>query len=176
MRSYWVRWSPEYDYQLALKRLLDENVLDAETATSFKDKGDAAGKKALTDWLRRPVPIGGRHASVPPSYDRKRPARSHQGPIPAWTDNPLRKKSEQEASKPCADACVLWAPEDPEALLGVVIDAFVLGCSLQRHGTTHDRVLLATEDVIRSPLVDALRLFWEVHVRVGKHITTPGIN
>ena len=69
----------------------------------------------------------------------------------------------------------MWAPEDPEALRGSAIDAFVLGYSLKRHGSTHDRVLLATEDVMRSPLVDALRLFWEVrpikHVRVGEHLS-----
>ena len=53
-----------------------------------------------------------------------------------------------------------------------MVDAFVLGHSLERHGSRYDCVLLVTEEVILSPIADLLYLFWKVHpikhVPVGK--------
>ena len=43
-----------------------------------------------------------------------------------------------------------------------ILDALVLGRSLQDTGTTHDRILLATPCLLRHRCAAALSLFWDV--------------
>ena len=192
--------SPEYDFRLARKRLVDEKVIDERRAASLKD--DARGRKAFVDWLRKPTEnvtwAAGKRTSAPhhgkiPAWNQAEgpqptqlslPNASQTQPSPkkirAWKDRltrpSLSSKPSASPSSKCAYVCVLWSPQDEAALLGCVVDAFVLGFSLKRLGSgRHDRVLLATEDVLCKPFAAALRLFWKVrrveHVPVGKHLT-----
>ena len=87
---------------------------------------------------------------------------------------------EAAAPKPesCAYVCVLWPPPGKDRMRagGCILDAMVLGWSLMgkrrpcrageapsREGSSrHKRVLLATRDLLKMPMAEMLRTFWEV--------------
>ena len=65
---------------------------------------------------------------------------------------------------------VLWSPSqnDPTS---IIADAIVLGESLRRCKSKHDKILLATSDLMQHASASALRKFWEIreieHLVVG---------
>eukprot|EP00971_Amphidinium_carterae_P123443 2444781-Amphidinium_carterae.1 len=76
-----------------------------------------------------------------------------------------------------AFAAVIWDNESDEASLeGYIMDAVVLGRSLQEHAPKADRIMLATRSALMSPASPLLSLYWQVreveHVEVAEQLVS----
>ena len=89
-------------------------------------------------------------------------------------------KEHETPKSDCAFVTVLWSGDNPTGNLDICMQALVLGYSLRacdKYGRTtsrHARVLLATPDLARQPMFQALRIHWDVreinHIDVHEHV------
>ncbi len=110
---------------------------------------------------------------LPHRYESRGKGKSPKTPGSFRSGNDRGSAGRSCAEEKFAYMTVLWEPlplDEAVDALPVIIDAMVLGESLSQSGTPHDKVLLATPEILQHPAAPGLMKFWKI--REIEHMST----